>query len=119
MQARILRGYRRTYDNPLVVRKGDPVRVGRPDDEFPGWWWCAGPDNRQGWVHEKYLDQKRPTATAVADYSAMELDCEKGDLVEVLIELGGWTLCRKADGAVGWVPTTHVGREDVSKSPFS
>jgi hypothetical protein len=47
--------HKASYEDPIDVRRGDRVLVGRRDDGFPGWAWCIGPDGREGWMPEVYL----------------------------------------------------------------
>jgi hypothetical protein len=52
---RVVRAYTAQYTDPITVRAGDRVEVGANDPEFPGWWWCIGPDYRAGWVPEQLM----------------------------------------------------------------
>ena len=47
-------------------------------------------------------------APARRDYDARELTVAAGERVECLETVGGWHLCRAADGRVGWVPVSHA-----------
>jgi len=92
------------YPDPIVVAAGDVVAVGRADEEFPGWVWCADPQGREGWMPEAFLDRSGAEARAAVEYDARELTVAVGDELRVEFEHEGWLLCRAADGSRGWVP---------------
>ena len=106
---RVVTAWTAHYTDPIAVRAGDPVTVGRADDEYPGWRWCTGPDGREGWMLEALLDRTVEPARARVDYDARELSVVVGDELEVVETRAGWIRGRAADGAVGWIPETHVG----------
>jgi hypothetical protein len=101
-------GYDVQYANPLIVRAGENLRVGRADDEFPGWQWCTAADGRQGWVPVEFLSGERPQATIVKDYSARELRVIPGEEVTVEDVRHGWLLVRKVNGDRGWIPADRL-----------
>jgi SH3-like domain-containing protein len=105
------REYTAQYPDPIDVPAGARVRVERPDEENPSWWWCVADDGRAGWVPENILDPA-PTAGASArvrqSYSARELSVTKGEPLVVLEEFTGWLLVRNGAGAQGWVPASHI-----------
>ena len=45
---------------------------------------------------------------ARAEYTATELTCVAGQVLEGLQEQHGWVFCRAADGDTGWVPRRHL-----------
>jgi hypothetical protein len=111
MPARLLKSYTAQYPDPITLRKGDLVSLGKRDTEFPGWVWATSPaDGRSGWVPEKYLAERGDQAEALRDYSARELTAREGDIVTVLEEVLGWALVRAGSGATGWVPQDHLAR---------
>lgn len=107
----VVRDFHAQYTDPIAVEAGDPVRVGREDDEFPGWWWCTAPDGRAGWVPGEILEPApAPGATvrARAAYTARELTVRQGEVLLVHEERGGWLFVRNQSGAAGWVPVAHT-----------
>ena len=96
------------YANPLIVRAGENLTVGRADDAFPSWRWCKAADGRQGWVPVEFLSGQGPQATMVTDYSAVELPVIAGEEVTVEDTRHGWLLVRKADGSCGWIPADRL-----------
>jgi len=113
------RDYAAQYPDPIDVPSGATVRVERPDEENPSWWWCVAEDGRAGWVPATILDPA-PTAGASArvqrPISARELSVTRGEPLAVLEEFAGWLLVRNITGARGWVPASHIERRDA-KSP--
>ena len=104
-RARVVRHWAATYPDPMAGSAGEPVRVGRADDEYPGWRWCTDPRGREGWMPEALIGAD---GCATEDYDARELTVSVGDEGEVLRERGGWLWCRAADGSTGWIPETSA-----------
>ena len=104
-RVRVRLGYEVQYPDPLRVRAGDPVSVGREDPEFPGWKWCKGPDGREGWVPVELLSNEGPDAVVLQDYSARELAVEPKELVVVktLAITGCWCVTHEENEA-GFLP---------------
>jgi hypothetical protein len=92
------------YPDPLTVRAGEPLTVGRRDPDWPGWLWCTDPRGKSGWVPESFIDNN----TISRDYTARELCVSPGDEVEPLLEVAGWLWCKTPSGATGWLPSTHL-----------
>lgn len=97
--------------DPIALRPGDEVTVGRRSEEWPAFLWCTGPDGRSGWVLEEVLSSSTGGAVSVAAYDARELTVAPGEVVDAVEVAGGWSLCRGADGRSGWVPDTVLGPE--------
>jgi SH3-like domain-containing protein len=104
----VIETYRAQYDNPIAIRAGETIDVQRADSDFPEWFWCRGPDGKEGWVHFSYLSQTTGRATAVWDYSAQELTVAAGDEARLIRTLGGWTQLALSDGRIGWVPDNII-----------
>jgi hypothetical protein len=103
---RVTRAYAAQYPDPITVRAGDRVAVGRGDPEFPGWRWCTGPDGRTGWVPEQLLRADGSEASMLEDYTARELTLPVGADVVVQRSVAGWAWVTTQDGRSGWVPQT-------------
>jgi hypothetical protein len=124
----VVKEHTASHTDPIAVRAGDAVTVGRRDTTWPEYVWCTGPDGREGWVPEAFLepagdDGAVEPGTAGGgtvepgsgggdatlrrvrrDYDARELDVAPGDVVLAGEEAGGWYWCEAADGRRGWVP---------------
>jgi len=111
-----MKEHRASYADPIAMRAGDRVTVGRRYTTWPEYVWCTGPDGREGWVPEAFLEAAGDVGTpdgakaasdvrtARRDYDARELDVAPGDAVLAGEETGGWFWCEAADGRSGWVP---------------
>jgi uncharacterized protein YgiM (DUF1202 family) len=101
--------YEVQYPNPIEVRAGERVEVGRQDEDNPAWFWCRASDGREGWMPTELLSRKDSLATVLEDYSAKELAVDPGE--EVLLEQvrHGWALVRNAKGQRGWIPESCLG----------
>ncbi|TDR48846.1 variant SH3 domain-containing protein [Tahibacter aquaticus] len=112
MMARLLRDYRRTYADPVRFASGERVTLGARDGEWPQFIWATDAGGRSGWVHERYLDTTTgTTASAVRDYSALELDANAGERVRLIEEAGGWYWVENECGAQGWLPARDLSME--------
>jgi hypothetical protein len=101
---RVAKDYTPQYPDPITVRAGDLVRVGGDDPEFPGWRWCTGPDGREGWVPEPFLQHADGEAIMLRDYTAKELAVRAGDEVSLGEAMHGWVWATDAVGHSGWIP---------------
>jgi hypothetical protein len=97
----VIRPWRASYDPALRVAAGDPLTLGRRDDEWPGWVWAVGPAGIGGWLPERLITEG---PSAVADFDTRELTVAEGDLVTTGEPSAGWVWCRARDGRAGWVP---------------
>jgi len=104
----ILETYTAQYADPIALRAGEAVHVGRTDPEFPEWFWCRGSDGREGWVHVSYLSHTTGQVTAVRDYSAQELTVAARDEARLIHIRGGWAYLALDDGRCGWVPEAII-----------
>ena len=99
--------YDRPYPDPIVVRAGDPVL---PDAEqtkqtdFMGWTWCRGPDGREGWIPDSWINRDIQGWHMRRDYSALELSVRKGDRFHLDFSESGFIFGRDAAGEAGWLP---------------
>jgi len=100
----VRRGYQIRYSDPITVRAGESLTVGKVDDDSPGWRWCEAADGRQGWVPVEFLSTEEPQATIVKDYSARELQVVPGEEVTIADTRHGWLLVRNVKGDCGWIP---------------
>ncbi len=106
----VLRDYTRIYDDPIQLLRGDAVTVLRRDSQYPGWLWCTNKADKNGWVHESFLEEEDYRHIALADYNGWELSVQKGDSLIGDRELGGWLLAISNTGELGWVPLDYVQR---------
>lgn len=116
-RVRVKLDYSPEYPDPIKVLPGEKVRVGREDDEYPGWKWCHTADGRAGWVPVELLlpMDEEAQATVLQPYSAQELSVRMGEEVEIEEARHQWLLVRNTRGERGWIPASHI-EEDAVRS---
>jgi hypothetical protein len=114
MASRIVRSYTAQYPDPIVVAAGTRVPALRQDDEYPGWWWCRGPDGREGWIPAEFLILAGTEATLVREYDAHELSVAAGEEIEVHEQVAGWARVTNRSGVTGWIPTRCLGGTEAT-----
>jgi len=109
-KVRVVEAHVTSDPNPIRFRAGDTLGIGRHDQVWTAYVWGTDQAGRSGWVPDAYLQPGPDGCTAVArrDYDSTELSVGRKEVLEVLDEVGGWYLCRTAQGASGWVPGTSV-----------
>jgi hypothetical protein len=100
------------YPNPITVKKGDRVKIGRiyvGSENWPNWVYCYKLDlSQEGWIPEQFIDREG-YGIINEDYTAKELTIDEGELVEGFRELNGWIWCKKiTDGEEGWLPMNNI-----------
>ncbi len=105
IRARTRSAHRIPDRQPLVLAPGDPVEVGRRDEEWPAFASVTS-EHGAGWVPARYLSAEAGAAVVIAAYDTTELPTEAGAILEVLVDdlESGWSWCRAPDGREGWVP---------------
>jgi hypothetical protein len=101
------RRYQRPYAAPISVRSGEVVQIDRErssSTDLFGWLWCRGPDGREGWTPEAWLEVSEDQGCATRDFSALELDLEPGERLQALFAESGFIFARKEGGEEGWAP---------------
>ena len=106
---RVVAAYEPQARVPITMVAGEPLAVGREDDEWPGWRWCTNRAGVSGWVPASYLHEAGAGFVAACDYDARELAVAAGAEVTVISILAGWAWCAGGDGAEGWVPLRNLG----------
>jgi len=104
MRFKVDKTYAAQYPDPISGLTGHRLLVQRQDDEYPGWWWCRGPDGREGWVPETCLRSDGANAVLLRDYDARELSASAGEELEVHEQLLGWARATNSEGQTGWLP---------------
>jgi uncharacterized protein YgiM (DUF1202 family) len=104
----VVRAYRSTSTDPIVMKTGDRLQVEDRQTDWVGWVWCIHPSGKSSWVPENFLQREGDTACATRDYDATELTVEEGLRLEVLEEEAGWYWCRTEAGNFGWVPVENI-----------
>ena len=102
--------YTASYANPIEVMKGQAVALTGREDIWDGhrWLWAVSEDGLEGWVPDSFITGDAENPIACYDYSAIELTCSAGEIVEFLRQTHGWAWCRKSDGSEGWLPLQNL-----------
>lgn len=107
-QAKISKDYSPASSAPVILEAGDKVTITDKATSYAGWVWCVGPDGKEGWVPETYLDRSGGEGVANQAYSGDELAVSAGDEVRALYDEAGWYWCLNGEGESGWVPGDHL-----------
>lgn len=105
-QCRVHTAHHSHYPNPINFLHGEPLQLGRRDDEYPGWVWTTTPDGNQGWAPLALMSIEADgvQAQATENYTAWELTTEVGERLTLQRELNEWGWVVRASGEAGWVP---------------
>ena len=99
--------YERPFEDPISVRAGDAVRLDEEESrstDIVGWVWCSGPDGREGWTPQAWLERRGDGWAIRRDFSALELNVEPGDRFRAHFGESGFLFVENAHGEEGWVP---------------
>lgn len=113
MKYKVIEEHKTNNRNPIKVEKGETVKLGRKSDEDDGWnnWiYCYSlQSNSEGWTPAQIIQGQNEYGIVLNDYSAKELEVNKGDIVDGELELNGWLWCsRLIDLEDGWLPTEKL-----------
>jgi hypothetical protein len=106
--ARVTSTYAVEYEDPIVLKAGDAISIGRRDTQWTDFTWCTGPDGRSGWVAEAVFERHGQDGVVTRDYSAVELQVDEDEMVTIEEEYGGWSWCTNRLGESGWVPNSNL-----------
>ncbi|EHW9643500.1 hypothetical protein K3295_003842 [Salmonella enterica subsp. enterica serovar Coeln] len=107
------------YPDPLSFTRGTSLIIHERYEGKEGWddwFYCTIPGRTGGWVPGQLLARSEETYRGIAkeDYTARELEVEKGDEVAGLRSLNGWMWCeRLSDGQTGWVPLALLHKHEA------
>ena len=110
MRFTVIQAWSATYKSPIELRAGDRIDLSGHEDDWEGhtWLWAKSHAGTEGWIPDTLVVRCAEKTLAVDDYSAMELTCQRGQILTALQDTHGWILCRAANGAKGWVPKSHL-----------
>ena len=111
---KVVTAYRSTCREPILLRRGERVHMGREyreDPEWQGWVWCRAQNGRSGWVPQIVLTGNGAWGRVLEDYNAYELSVPPGEGLWVLRILNGWARARRDSGETGWVPLRNLAPE--------
>jgi|GEM_PF-2600947 len=73
---KVIKDHIPAFREPIILKKGDKVTVGREfteDPDWPNWIECKNKEGMKGWVPKQYLKIDGKTGIALRSYSANEL----------------------------------------------
>jgi hypothetical protein len=90
MRCKVIKSYTSAFPKPLILKKGEKLRIGNKNSEWTIWIWCITAKGDKGWVPENYLKIYNDIADLLEDYNATELSAVKGQIFQVEKEESGW-----------------------------
>jgi hypothetical protein len=104
----VIQSYAIQYGNPITLQVGDAVILGEEekDPKWKGWIWVENATHK-GWIPIQILEisPDRKTGKVLGDYTAKEVDVEKGDTVTKIKTLNGWCWVKnERTNEEGWIP---------------
>ncbi len=119
MEYKIKKDYKTQYKDPITLSTGDVVILGEEEKEekWKGWIW-AEHNSKSGWIPLQIVDVMPDSKGKIKEnYSAKELDVNKGDIVVSIKEMSGWLWVMNEKNEEGWIPAeiavahkNHLGR---------
>ncbi|KAF8132174.1 hypothetical protein K438DRAFT_1998590 [Mycena galopus ATCC 62051] len=112
-----LHDYLADPDDPFEISfsKGDVLDI---VDQQGKWWWVIKADGTVGMAPSNFLRNGRDkvSVTALRDYTANgddknEISFIKGETLRILDQQGKWWQIKKADGSVGYAPSSHLSQD--------
>ncbi len=109
----VTRDWKASYSDPIQLAAEEALEFDGQKDVWDGylWLWAINVDDKEGWVPDCIVSSNVP-ATAIENYSAKELTCQKGQALTAERRLHGWVFCRDAEGRRGWVPERNLSEID-------
>ncbi|OLS23043.1 MAG: hypothetical protein HeimC2_27830 [Candidatus Heimdallarchaeota archaeon LC_2] len=88
----------------LYLEKGDVVIHQDKKTHYNGWIYCKS-NGKYGWIPENYMEHQVNNQSIMKKfYSSYELECESGEIVEILVQESQWYLVKNDQGKIGWIP---------------
>jgi len=114
--------HRTEFPNPIQLVQGERVILGRKaeetvgetryDENWTNWTLCTKMDgSNEGWVPNQIITHDGDHGYILEDYSARELDLDKGTIVKGVREMNGWLWLEHKNGN-GWVPLDKLEKID-------
>lgn len=106
---RVIEAHEASYTEPIAFDVGDEVRLTGHEDIWDGhrWLWASAPNGREGWIPDSFANAES-RFVAKSAYSAMELTCRVGEVLEGDAETHGWVWARNSHGNAGWAPLRNL-----------
>ena len=111
VKRRVIADYESPYPESIKFDKGEQVRIGEKfdqDSDWDNWYWCEGQQENKAWVPIQYIDFDGNIGTINTPYDAKELTIHKGEILETLEEINGFTMAINSKGIKGWAPLKNL-----------
>jgi len=105
---RVIKEHKATFPYAMIAREGDIVKVGKEDNEMPGWYWCKDSKNVEAWVPKTHIDIEDGRGIFNQDYNSIEHNVQPGEIVQYLDESLGWVECLNDEWKYGWLPINKL-----------
>ncbi|MTI32252.1 SH3 domain-containing protein [Xanthovirga aplysinae] len=111
----VLKGYQTKYPDPIILKAGDIVELGREEEkeDWKGWIWAIKKD-KEGWIPMQIVKicGDGLEGEILESYSANELNVRKDDRIQKIRSLNGWSWCLNiATKSEGWIPNEIIGQK--------
>jgi len=118
----VTEGHRTEFPNPIELVQGEKVTLGKTaeetvgetpgDEKWTNWTLCRKLDgSSEGWVPNQIITHDGNYGYIIEDYSAKELDVDKGAIMKGSREMNGW-LWGECNSVTGWVPLDKLQKVD-------
>jgi hypothetical protein len=110
MEYIVIENHRTEFPNPILLKQGERVIIGEESENWPNWIFCTKLDgSNKGWVPKQIINHENDYGKIIENYSAKELDIDRGVIVEGIRELNSWLwLKNKKTNETGWVPVEKL-----------
>ncbi len=106
--ATVIKSHQSDFPSPLILKKGEKLKVSPKKTNFVGWIWCTSPNGNSGWVPENFTERVEDGCRMLVDYDATELSVMVGEKLTILSEESDWVWCINNKNQKGWVPLENV-----------
>jgi hypothetical protein len=113
MEYIVIENHKTDYPNPIIVKTGEEIIIEKEYDgdmDWSNWMFCIKIDgSNKGWIPKQIIKHKNSRNIIVEDYSARELNVEKGNIIEGIQEINGWLWSKnKETNEIGWIPIKKI-----------
>lgn len=108
MKGKVVKAYSAAFPEPLTIVKGERLKLGRKDDEWPGWMWCTNSAGESRWVPENFLRAAGDQGIALRNYTTTELTVQEGEELSLYEYESEWYWVSDRHGRTGWLPASHI-----------
>ena len=106
----VIDDWQASYDAPISLDEGEEIQLTEKTENWGGhvWIWAKNRSGREGWIPDTLFRRTGTKAYSKVNYSAQELTCHRGEVLQAINETHGWVLCKNTNGQVGWVPAENL-----------